>query len=154
PFHQGFWCGRTSSLIERVQWDREPDVDRLRKAGDLLETDASTALTELEALADQGSIQAMLQLGWAYGSAMGVQKDQTKQIEWYKRAAAEGSVDASYRLARIFRNDGAAGAAIPWLEHGALRGYAPSVYRLGMFYKRGIGVDADRSKAKALFEQA
>ena len=61
--------------------------------------------------------------------------DPSAQLEIAARLA-EGSSVPDYKQAVI------------WYERAALRGSVPAQFRLAVYLERGVGVDADRNRAK------
>nr|MBQ5526926.1 SEL1-like repeat protein [Succinivibrionaceae bacterium] len=55
-----------------------------------------------------GSTDAEYSLGHMYSCGQGVQRDNEKAIEWFRRAAAHGSADARRRIQNILRSMGKA----------------------------------------------
>ena len=51
--------------------------------------------------AEQSDAGAQIWLGYCYENGYGVEKDITKAVEWYRKAAAQGDKDAEERLKEI-----------------------------------------------------
>lgn len=63
-----------------------------------------TPITQTLHLAQQGDINAQLELATAYDHGEGIQKNADEAIKWYCKAALKGSVDAQRSLAWMFFN--------------------------------------------------
>lgn len=138
-----------------VDWDAEPDLELLRKAADGMMSGSQQAFRDLCRLAERGSLQSVMLIGYAYGQGFGVAKNPEKQISWYRVASEAGSVDASYRLGRIFTAAGNAPEAVEFYKRAISKNYTPAMYQLAMIYLRGaLGVETNKSKARELLEVA
>ena len=71
--------------------------------------DQETALTEFQALAEQGDSRAQFYLGSMIQNGQGVNKDSAEAAKWYLRSAEQGNLNAQQNLALLYRNgDGVA----------------------------------------------
>lgn len=69
--------------------------------------DPSRAVLMLTDLAEQGDLQAMTDLGFAYEHGAGLDRDTARAASWYRRAADWGSGVAQFHLARLYeKGDG------------------------------------------------
>ncbi|BCD61766.1 MULTISPECIES: tetratricopeptide repeat protein [Nitratiruptor] len=74
----------------------------LQKAVALFEADKfDEALPLFKELAKNGDGEAMYYLGMMYYEGWGVEKDQNKAVEWWKKANRRGNLDAKYMLQTI-----------------------------------------------------
>jgi TPR repeat protein len=64
--------------------------------------DYATALREWTPLAEQGNASAQDWLGWLYLAGFGVPQNYKVAEKWYRLAALQGNVNASYRLADLY----------------------------------------------------
>lgn len=109
----------------------------------------------LLAKANSGNAEAQVQVGEAYADGKGVARDPQAAVDWYTKAAAQGSVPAELHLAVLYR-DGA-GKTFPrnpeqaaaWYRKAADHGDAGAQGTLGMLYTVGQGVP--RNDADAYF---
>jgi uncharacterized protein len=132
----------------------EPDVSALRHAYDSLETYPERAVSELEALADRGSIMSMWYLGEAYYSGRYFSKNLDIAKQWFRKADDTGWAFGSHMLGRLCYITNDYGEALLAFTRGTERGYAPSMYRLGMMYGDGAGVTRDLAKCRSLLLRA
>lgn len=83
-----------------------------------------------------------------------------KAIEWYEKAAKNGSVAAQNNLANIYNGDGENNynknitKALNWYQKAADQGLDKAQYRLGLLYRNGEGTKRDYQKAMKLFNQS
>ena len=75
-------------------------------------------------LADHNNPYAQLFTGWCYEQGVGVDINIERAITWYKKAAAQGNVDACFRIALIYIN----GISVRQSEKEALRWYKEGQY--------------------------
>lgn len=131
------------------------------EAFDVLETQVRSLGTvdDLRAIAQSGNRRAQYLLGRAYWfGQFGVQRNTTRAVEWYRRAASLGDtlaqVDLGYAYSSgtgLTRDDG---AAARFYGEAAERGFGLAQYNLGTFYRDGRGVRQDHGRALSLFRQA
>jgi uncharacterized protein len=110
------------------------------------------ALERYRILAQGGSVNAQLRIGWMYHAGRGVNQDLDEAQRWYQKAADDNSPAGQFYVGILYRGQGQYQQAIAWTEKSALQGYLPAMYRLGEMY--GWGDAADRDKGYRYFEQA
>lgn len=139
-------------------WEKEPAVKELDRANGLLETDPVRAFQELRTLTEKGSPHSMLLLGWAYERGLGTTADMKQAETWYRRAYEKGSKkvskEAACHLGYIYLQQKNSDKAHEAFAAGAAMDYAPAIYRLGVMYRYGRGVNKQPDKARSLFERA
>jgi TPR repeat protein len=89
--------------------------------------DYATALSEWQALAEQGEADAQVFLGTLHFKGWGIAQDYTKARQWWEKAAAQGSASAQSDLALLYAN-GLGGSqdlvqAYMWYSLAAGNGY-------------------------------
>jgi TPR repeat protein len=85
-----------------IDWAKEPDLEELRGAYALLDTNFDLARSKLEGLVNRGSIAGMWYLGDAYAEGRyGAARDLDKAKLLYERAETIGWRPAPYRVGRI-----------------------------------------------------
>lgn len=129
---------------------REPEIDTLRTAYQLIRTDVPLARDKLISLSKIGSIMAMLYLAESYGDTLDVKSAKY----WYKNAYEAGSSLALLKLVFLIRRSGDYLQAETLLKAGVARGDAPSFYSLGQIYHNNPIFRDKRGDARNLLEQA
>lgn len=119
--------------------DDEPDQARLLAAYDIFKCDPHRAFEEMRALAELGSTNAAINIGWAYQHGKGVAKDLLQAEFWLKQAFDKGDPAASYYLGNLYSALGKIDEANLIYKNGVELGYFPSAYCLAMniFDKEG-----------------
>jgi TPR repeat protein len=91
-------------------------------------------------------------LGRAFFSGtLGVAKDETEAVKWYRKAAEQNVADAQYNLGVCYAigqgvtEDDA--EAVKWFRKAAEQNYADAQYNLGVCYDSGEGVAKDEIEA-------
>ena len=94
------------------------------------------------AAAQAGDMNAALSVGKLYAAGEGTAQNGTQAAEWYRKAAVDGSSEASWLLAQLYIT----GVLVPqdleealtYLQLSARAGYAASQSELGRFYEQGL----------------
>jgi TPR repeat protein len=160
PTPQAIMNGQTkcvrcpSEPYDVYDWDKEPDLDVLRRLMDRQATDPARTLAGLEELAGRGSTISMVYLAHAYRNGIGADVDPLRSREWFERAAAAGSLLASYELGWIYWDAKDYEKAHRVLSTGVVRGYPPAMYLSATMYVHGLGVPLDVERAQELLEAA
>ena len=94
--------------------------------------DYVAAMREFRPLADQGLVEAQLEVGFLYWSGQGIPKDKSEAEKWFTRAAS----------------------AVPKWRQQAGRGDAQAALQLGMLLWVGKGIAGDPAAARLLIAQA
>ena len=91
-------------------------------------------------------------------TARGFPKIYSKAIEWYRRAADQGHVEAQAALGELYgQGKGVVqdySKAAVWLRRAADQGHKYAQFRLGYLYVEGAGVPQDFSKAIDWYRRA
>lgn len=66
--------------------------------------DHAAAFTHFSRAAQQGHVDALLQLGFAYFKGLGTEENEAKAIEYYNLASDKGSADAAFNLSVMAMN--------------------------------------------------
>ena len=118
----------------------------------LLRRDDEQALLLLHKAADQGFMAAQESLGIFSEMGIGMEKPApTEAIDWYTKAAKQGSLDAATNIALMYAD----GIGIPkdpaqahtWFRQAADGGDATAQYNLALIYRNGKGVPQDQKEA-------
>ncbi len=88
------------------------------------------ALERYRILAETGSTEAQIRVGWMYHSAKGVTQDLEQARRWYQTAAESNSPIAQYYLGTLYRTQKLYPQAIEWFEKSASQDYMPAVFLL------------------------
>ena len=116
--------------------------------------DKRRAMKYLRFAAEYGSIDAMYQMGWHYGTGTFIGKNIVKAIDWYRKAADKGDVWAQVALGKMYL-DGERGVnkdyiqAVRLFRKAARKSDELAFYNLGLCYDLGKGVrQSDRLACK------
>jgi S1-C subfamily serine protease len=109
-------------------------------------------------LAEQGHVNAQINLAVMYDHGYGVEQDFDKAALWYRAAAGQDSAIAQYNYGMFLSErhsvDAADGEALDWLRKAAAQGNADAQYQLGIMYAQGRGGAARRADAPQWLYQA
>ncbi|MCZ6807784.1 MAG: tetratricopeptide repeat protein [Deltaproteobacteria bacterium] len=124
----------------------------LRGVGALLIVGAAVAmLNSVWLRAQLGGADSQLKLAYAYGTGNGVEIDQEKAAEWYRRAAEQG--DPRGQIALAARYDVGRGvpvdvaAATQWYERSASSGNAIAQFAMAKRFREGKGAPQDNVRS-------
>lgn len=112
------------------------------------------AFRRYKILADKGSVDSQVFLGWMCQNGLGVQKDFDKAFTWYENAAKLGSSEGQFYLAKSYARHSEFTKAKDWYSKAAEKNYSPAIYRLGWIYDTGRGVTVDKEKAFLCYKKA
>ena len=141
--------------MDKVDWNAEPDLERLQIMHGLLKTNPSEALKGLEKMAENGSTASILYLASFYmREVCSSYGDESKAKFWCKKVGTKDSPEACYMLGRLECKSGAYKEALAAFSSGAEGNYPPATYRLAKMYQRGEGTAQDLAKARSLLENA
>lgn len=110
--------------------------------------DYSAAGAGFQALAEQGSVNALVYLGYMYTEGLGVPADRDKAIHSYRRAAEQGSVHGQWALAMLLHLRNEFPEALSWYVKAAEQSHPSATYWVFSMYSRGEGTDRDAQKAQ------
>lgn len=94
-----------------------------------------------------GNADAQTELGMAYATGNGVDKNMVEARQWWEKAAASGSSSAQYALGLLYTKTGYDGVnqdykvAASWFEKAAKNGDAWAQYSIGYLYENGSGFE-------------
>ncbi|QNE31426.1 sporulation protein [Sphingomonas sp. NBWT7] len=112
--------------------------------------DYRTAVDTWRPLAAAGDADAQFNLGQAYKLGRGVPVDLPVAIEWFRKAAAQGHMQAIDNYGLALFQDGKKSEALPWLEKSAARDEKRTQLVLGTMLFNGDGMPKDWVRAYAL----
>jgi hypothetical protein len=117
-------------------------------------TEASESIEEPSALysefvrryinaAIKGNVGAQATLGYFYEIGEHVEADVRGSIRWYEKAASNGHLQATLRLAELEIAAGNGKEGVSWFEKAAIQGDRDAQAMLGYFYQTGEHVTSD-----------
>lgn len=116
--------------------------------------DYPRAVTEWRPLAVAGDADAQFNLGQAYKLGRGVQQDLPQSAEWFRRAAAQGHLQAEDNLGLVLYELNRKDDALPWLQRSAERGEPRAQYVLAAELYNGERTSRDPVRAYAFMKRA
>lgn len=116
--------------------------------------DYRKAVEEWRPAAIAGDADAQFNLGQAYKLGRGVPVDPTLAESWFRKAAAQGHVQAADNYGLALFQLGKRAEAQPWLEKSVARGEPRAQLVLGTMLFNGDGVTRDYPRAYALMTLA
>ncbi|EJK67471.1 hypothetical protein THAOC_11489 [Thalassiosira oceanica] len=113
--------------------------ERYSHGGDLwLQKDARKAVALWTEAAELGSLKALYNLGVAYERGLGVQGDEKKSTEFYKKAAMQGHVASRHNLGCFEWDKGNYDCALRHLLISAKMGHGKSVENIKKMFMAGF----------------
>lgn len=112
------------------------------------------ALEYYEKAAAQGHVYAQLHIGWIYQKGIGVPSDLTEAHKWYKKVADTNFPEGQFYLGALYSYQKNYKMALEYYEKAAAQDYIPAIYRLGLAYQSGEGVESNRTQAFEHFGRA
>ena len=104
-------------------------------------------------LAEKGSTDSQIFLGWMYQNGLGLERNLERAYELYKQAVSAGSTEGEFYLGRLCELQGKFDEAVEWLSVSAKKDYAPAMYRLGKLLEAGHP-SRNTTEAMKYFEDA
>ena len=118
------------------------------------EGDYDNAFKKYEVLANQGSVDSQIFLGWMYQQGIGTNQDFNEAENWYNKAASCDSAEALFYLGKLNAVRGDETSARKFYEDSAKHSYSPALFRLGWYYEFGKGIPKDINKALDYYTSA
>ncbi len=113
-----------------------------------------TAVKEWRPAALKGDSDAQFNLGQAYKLGRGVKTDFNVALDWYRRAALQGHLQASDSYGHLLHYQGKVSDALPYLQSSADRSEPRAQYLLGTELFNGVHMQKDWVSAYALMTRA
>lgn len=111
--------------------------------------------------AEQGIVEAQLELGKLYEEGQLIKQDYNEAIKWYRKAAEQGHVEAQAKLGSMYdvwgEKEGITAnptESAKWYLKAAEQGDVHSAFRIGWSYRDGNGVPKDSNEAIKWFKKA
>ncbi len=102
----------------------------------------------------KGDADAQFNMGQAYKMGRGVKTDLTVALDWYKKAAAQGHLQAADSYGHLLHYQNSIPASLPYLQASAERGDPRAQYLLGTELFNGVHIGKDWVRAYALMTRA
>lgn len=128
----------------------------LLQSKDRSTADSADAVRWLTEAANAGNPKANYALALAFEDGLGVQKDKTKAIAYYKAAAENGHVDAQYHYGQFLESQDNSDKqeVFEWYHKAATRNHVEALYRVGLAYETGEGVGKNPAEAIKWYRNA
>ena len=102
----------------------------------------------------RGDADAQFNMGQAYKMGRGVKADLNVALDWYRKAASQGHLQAADSYGHLLHYQGKVAEALPYLQSSAARGEPRSQYLLATELFNGVNVEKDWVRAYALMTRA
>ena len=110
-----------------------------------------STLSDLIESASSGNPDAQTSLGVLYAKGEGVQKDSSKAVYWFQKAAEQGHPKAQNSLGVLYAKGTGVqkdlSKAVYWFQKAAEQGHSQAQFHLGQSYEKGHGVEKNIDKA-------
>jgi cell division septation protein DedD len=102
----------------------------------------------------KGDPDAQFNMGQAYKLGRGVKQDLNMALEWYRKAAQQGHLQAADNIGHLLHYQGKVPEALPYLQASAERGEPRGQYLLATELFNGTQIEKDWVRAYALMTRA
>ena len=123
---------------------RAGDREDCSNAEAVLKIEPARAVTACRRLAEQGNVEAEVNLGAMYFNGWGVSPDYATAAKWYRKAADQGDPGAQYNMGDMCAHGWGEpqdyAEAAMWYQKAADQGDSDAQYNLGVIYAEGRGV--------------
>jgi TPR repeat protein len=131
------------------------DAELERQAHDAWERGHRVAAFRLYSqLAARGTGAGMLNLGYFYDCGIGVRKNRTLALKWYRRAYRQGSGAAASNIATIYRGEGRRRLEAQWYARAVRLKDGDAAVELAKLVLAGKGIRKSKSYASRLLKHA
>lgn len=160
----------TNGAEDTIQVERQEvsysDAIQIYKEAQSLSKQGDTRAQELYrkafgmflAVSLEGNADAQFYLAYCYSNGLGVEVDNDKAIEWYRRSAEQGNSSSQNNLGVCYSNGRGVNQdkakAAEWYRKAAEQGEAYAQCNLADFYKDGIGVEKDLALAVLWYKKS
>lgn len=104
------------------------------------------AFPYLLAAATRGDVHTQNLVGYCYDLGLGVTKDKSKALFWYRKAAKAQHQEALFNLAILYEKGQNHRKAFSLYKRAAESGFAPAQCNLAVSYLEGLGTKQDLAK--------
>lgn len=105
-----------------------------------------------------GDANVQISLGDCYAFGMGINQNIQMSMEWYRRAAEQGSSIGLRRLGEVYSEEELdvydPETSFRYFSMAAEQGDVESMYRLGLCYEQGLGTESSLEDARKWLNQA
>ena len=98
--------------------------------------DAKRAYRVFHSLATRGDVGAQVNVGYFFDQGVGVRRNETKALYWYRRAYRRKDASAANNIGTIYRDRGATDRAIRWFRRAVALGDEGSLLEIAKLYLR------------------
>ena len=112
------------------------------------------AISAFRSEAANGSVIAIVWLGYLHEIGKGAPLDLVEAERYYRQATDAGSGNGPHYLGNLLLRADRTADAVAAFEIAASRGFSPAIYRLGALHEHGHGVPKDEAKAEILYREA
>ena len=138
---------------DEVEW-----LQKVAKLGLAPKKNLAEAAKWFRKAAEQGFVDAQIDLAWMYDDGDGVPEDKTEAARWYRKAAEQGNRYGQYFLATAYYD----GEGVPqdyteaakWYRMAAEQGDGDAQMSLAGMYEDGRGVPKDIREAQKWYRKA
>ena len=120
--------------------------------------DYGNAMQNFRLAAEQGNVDALVDVGYLYGVGLGVPQDYAQAFAWYKRGADQGNVAGAADVGLYYANGWGVtqdyGQAMAWNRKAAEQGNAGAQNEIGFLYEHGWGAAQDYGQALMWYRKA
>ncbi|AHE50064.1 Sel1 domain-containing protein [Aeromonas hydrophila 4AK4] len=105
----------------------------------------SEEISELMQSAERGDVTAQFLLGKKYDSGEGIEQNDSKAVEWYRKAAEQGHAGAQNNIGWMYENGRGVrqsnSTAVEWYRKAAEQGHTVAQNNMGWMCSEGQGVE-------------
>jgi TPR repeat protein len=116
--------------------------------------DVKAAFRLFRSMAESGDKGAWLNLGYFYDVGLGIRKNRTEALRWYRRAYRAGDSSAASNIATVYRDEGKHRLAFQWFFRAASMNDGDAEVEVAKRLLSGVGVMKDRSRAVTVLKRA
>jgi len=115
----------------------------------------SYSTQKLKRKADDGDVASQYELAVLYyRGSKDVKPNKKLSMKYYKKAAAQGNLDAIFDLGKNAENNKEYETALNYYEQAANKNHAASQTNLGLMYQNAVGIPKDVQKAEYWYKKA
>jgi hypothetical protein len=133
--------------------EREADPASIYQAHDLLKTNPAESFRQYLALAEQGSVWSMANVGQLFENGTGTARDLAEAERWYLCAYEAGSDYGLIWLGHLYQESRQYEKAQEVFRTGVERGFVPAMQRLAWSYWNSADWPQRRGEALTLLER-